>query len=484
MIRHRYQGANRWLAWVMAMAIVLVPLAAFAQTRISYHSNRYKPADDVKLGRQAAAEAEQQFPLLRDSEVNTYVERIGQRLVAAIPQEFQHPEFRYYFKVINASDINAFALPGGPMYVNRGMIQAARTEGEMAGVMAHELSHVALRHGTAQATKAQKYAIGAGVAGILGTILGGPGLGQLAQLPVGVYFLKFSREYETEADLLGARIMANAGYDPRELANVFRTLEAQGGGGGGGFLSDHPSPANRYARINQEAQYLRVQNRFQDDRQFYAINERLRGYPRAQTMAEIQRSGRRYPNQGGDYPNGDRTGYPNDRTGYPTTPRGRVEYPSTRYRSYNQGVFSVSVPDNWREVSEQGSVWFAPQGAYGSAPNGQTTFTHGVSFGAVQTRSRNLEQATNEFINGLQQSSGNLRSRSGYQRVNVDGRSGLLLTLGNVNEATGRSEIVNVVTTQLSNGELFYMIAVSPESDYGTYQNVFLNILRTVQLND
>ncbi len=477
MTRQRYPRANRWAAWAMSMAIGLVPLTVFAQTKISYHSNKYKTADDVRLGRQAAAEAEQQFPLLRDSEVNNYIERVGQRLVAAIPSEFQHPEFRYYFKVINASDINAFALPGGPMYVNRGMIEAARTEGEMAGVMAHELSHVALRHGTAQATKAQKYAIGAGIAGILGTILAGPTVGQLAQLPVGVYFLKFSREYETEADLLGARIMANAGYDPRDLANVFRTLEAQGGGGGGGFLSDHPSPSNRYARINQEAQYLTVQNRFGDDRQFASIKERLRGQPRAQTMAEIQRRGQRNPNQGGDYP-------PDDRTGYPNAPRGRVEYPSSRYRSYNQGIFSVSVPDNWRQLSEQGSVWFAPQGAYGSGANGQSVFTHGVSFGVMQTRNRNLQQATNEFINGLQQSSGNLRARSEYQRMNVDGRNGLLITLGNVNEATGSSEVVNVVTTQLRNGELFYMITVSPESDYGNYQNVFLNILRSLQLND
>src|SRR5438270_10555451 len=236
-----YRRANKLLTWLMATAIVLMPLAAFAQTNITYHNNKYKPTDDVKLGRQAAAEAEQQFPLWLDAQVNAYVERVGQRLVAAIPPEFQHPEFHYYFKVLNESDINAFALPGGPMYVNRGMIQAAHNEGEMAGVMAHELSHVALRHGTAQATKAQKYAIGAGVAGILGTILGGPGLGQLAQAPFAVYFLKFSREYETEADLLGARIMANAGYDPRDLANMFQTIERQGGGGGG-FLSDHPSP--------------------------------------------------------------------------------------------------------------------------------------------------------------------------------------------------------------------------------------------------
>ena len=476
MNRPVYRSANKWLAWLMAIAIMLMPLAVFAQTQIVYHQNKYKLTDDVKLGRQAAAEAEKQFPLLRDAEVNAYVEKIGQRLVASIPSEFQHPEFRYYFKVINARDINAFALPGGPMYVDRGMIEAARTEGEMAGVMAHELSHVALRHGTAQATKAGKYQAGAAVAGILGTILGGPGLGQVAQAPFALTFLKYSREYETEADLLGARIMANAGYDPRDLANMFRTIEAQGGGGGG-FFSDHPSPANRYARINQEAQYLRVNNPIQDNREFFAIKERLRGYPRAQTMAEIQQSGRRYPNQGNDYPTG-------DRTDYPSAPQGQIEYPSSRFRSYTAlGVVRLSVPDNWREVSEQGSVWFAPNGGYGSN-NGQAVFTHGINVGIAQTNNRNLQQATNEFLNSLQQGNGNLRSRSGYQRTYVGGRNGLSISLSNTNEATGRPEVVNVVTTQLRNGELLYIIMVAPETDYNNYQSTFQSILRSVQLND
>lgn len=469
--------AARGAAWLIALALFATPLAGLAQTQIKYHSNRYSPSDDVKLGRQAAAEAEQQFPLLRDSEVQSYAESVGQRLVAAIPSEFQHPEFRYYFRVINASDINAFALPGGPMYVNRGMIQAARTEGEMAGVMAHELSHVALRHGTAQATKAQKYALGAGIAGILGSILGGPGVGQIAQGTVGVYFLKFSREYETEADLLGARIMANAGYDPRELANMFQTIQRQGGGGGG-FFSDHPSPSNRYQRINQEAQYLQVRNVPRDNREFLAVNERLRSYPRAQTMAEIQRSGRRYPNQGDPYPNGDRTGYPN-------SPSGRVDNPSSRFRSYSVlNVARVSVPENWREVSDAGnSIWFAPSGGYGST-NGQSVFTHGVNFGVFQPNSRNLQQATNEFINSLQQGNGNLRTRGGYLRTTIDGRNALSIALNNVNEATGRQEIVTVITTQLRNGGVLYMIAVAPNDDFGNYQNVFQNILRSMQVND
>jgi Zn-dependent protease with chaperone function len=483
MNKKSYRFGLRFLALPIALAIFLMPTASFAQTKISYHSNKYKPSEDVKLGREAAAQAEEQFPLLRDARIDSYVESVGQRLVAAIPAEFQHPEFQYYFKVVNASDINAFALPGGPMYVNRGMIQAAKTEGEMAGVMAHELSHVALRHGTAQATKAQKYGLLAGILGVGGTILGGPGLGQLAQGSVGVYFLKFSREYETEADLLGARIMANAGYDPRDLANMFRTIESQGGGGGG-FASDHPSPKDRYARINQEAQLLRVNTAARtDDREFSSVQERLRGYPRAQTMAQIQQNGRRYPNQGGNYPN-QGGNYPNgDRTGYPA-PTGRVDDPSSRYRSYNEGSYTISVPDNWREVNDQNGLWFAPNGGFGSASNGRTVFTHAVNAGVAQSRYGNLQQATNDFINNLQQGNSNLRARGNYQRVTVDGRAGYFIALNNVNEATGQPEVVNVVTTQLRNGGLFYLIQVSPNSDYGAYQNVFSNILRSLQLND
>src|SRR4030095_8318686 len=221
------------IAWIALVAITAMPFSALAQTQIKYHSNKYSVQNDIKLGRQAAQEAEGQFPLLRDETVRSYVENVGRRLVSAIPSEFQHPEFQYFFKVVNARDINAFALPGGPMYVNRGMIEAARTEGEMAVVMAHEISHVALRHGTAQATKGQKYGLLAGIAGIAGTILTGhQGVGPLAQAPFAVYVLKFSREYETEADVLGAQIMARAGYDPRDLAHMFQTIEQQGGGSG------------------------------------------------------------------------------------------------------------------------------------------------------------------------------------------------------------------------------------------------------------
>jgi beta-barrel assembly-enhancing protease len=473
MIRNKYRKAQASIVWLAVSAILLMHVSVFSQTKIKLHSNKYSLQDDVKLGRQAAAEAEQQLPLLRDAEVDDYVERVGQRLVNAIPEEFRHREFQYYFRVVNARDINAFALPGGPMYVNRGMIQAARSEGEMAGVMAHEISHVALRHGTAQATKGQKYGLLAGILGIGGAILGGPAgaAAQIASQGVGVYFLKFSREYETEADILGAQIMAQAGYDPRDLAAMFQTIERQGGGSSGGFLSSHPSPKNRYARINQEAQYLRVANPIRDSRDFERIQARLRGFGQAPSMAEIARSGQRYPSEGGTTPSNIPVG-------------GRVEYPSTRYRTYSElGFLTVSVPDNWREVRDSNSVWFAPDGGYGQS-QGQAVFTHGVNFGVFRPQSRDLRQATDEFVNSLAQGNRNLRLSTGYQRTTVGGRSGLSATLANINEATGQSENVTLVTTQLRNGELFFMIAVAPQSEARSFNSAFNNTLRSIRLND
>ncbi len=164
----------------------------------------------------------------------------------------------------------------------------------------------------------------AGLLGIGGAILGGRAgaAAQIAGQGVGVYFLKFSREYETEADILGCADYGPCRIRPTDLAKMFRTIEQQGGGSSGGFLSSHPSPSNRYARIQQEARLLRIENPVRRTRaDFSRVQARLRSGGRAPSMEEIARSGQRYPT-------GENTG------NYPTnTPRGRVEYPSTRYQT-------------------------------------------------------------------------------------------------------------------------------------------------------
>src|SRR6185369_5731238 len=201
----------------LLLVFTLVATAA-AQTRITPPKNKYSPDDDVKLGREAAAEVRQQYPIIADAQITSYLETLGKRLVAAAPDELRQPKFEYSFTPVNLKEINAFALPGGPMFVNRGMMEAATTEGQVAGVMAHELSHVLLRHGTANATKAQGFQLGALAGAIAGAVVGGKAgaaISEGSQFGLGTWFMKYSREYEKQADLLGAQIMARAGYDPR-----------------------------------------------------------------------------------------------------------------------------------------------------------------------------------------------------------------------------------------------------------------------------
>jgi len=463
-------------AMMLACITLIIPLAAFGQTRISMPKNKYKIQDDIKIGRQASAEVEQQMPILNDYEATRYVQDVGRRLANAIPSQFQHPEFQYTFQVVNASDINAFALPGGPMYVNRGMIQAARSEGEMAGVMAHEISHVALRHGTAQATKQGSIGTQLGTIGLIlgGAILGGQQGAQIGALGAQAWLTKYSREYETQADILGAQIMANAGYDPRDLANMFRTIEQQSGGQRAPeWLSSHPNPGNRYDTINREAEMLRVsRNAVQDTREFQRVQNKLAQMPRARTMEEIARNqqGGRGQGQGGQNPMG------NGRYS------SRIAYPSSRMRTYSSGNWiQMNLPDNWREFPTQDSVWFAPEGAYGNEG-----ITHGAMIGVAQARSNDLGQATEDYVNGLLQAQGNnyLRQATNYTRTSVGGRNAYATTLSGRSPLTNRNEVVNIVTTQFRNGGLFYVVMVAPENESSSYNTAFRNILRSIRLGD
>jgi hypothetical protein len=459
---------------LLKAAVFLTATASFAagQTHITAPKNKYTPAQDVELGQQAAKQVEQQLPLLRDDGIDAFVDRIGRRLVQVTPPELQHREFQYSFKVINVREINAFALPGGPMYINRGMIQAAGVEGEVAGVMAHELSHVLLRHGTAGATKEQPFAIGAIAGAIAGAIIGG-NVGQVVaqgtQFGLGTYFLRYSREYEKQADLLGVQLMARAGYDPLDLMHMFQTIEKQGGGGGPQFLSDHPNPGNREAYITQEASHLRVEGRAGDPREFARVLERLRSMAPAPTTEQVTRQGKQTPAP------------PKQPVGNIGT---RVAPPSSRYKSYKEGnLFTVSVPDNWKEVAASSSVKFVPDGAYGQV-QGRTVFTHGVELGFVRNEIHSLEQATQEFVDDLAQSNPALRMTGGLQSSKLSGRSGLTATLDNVSDVTGRGETVTVFTTLLRDNNLFYCIAVAPQAEYQAYQRSFQRVVQSIRLTD
>jgi Zn-dependent protease with chaperone function len=470
---HRFQRPTTRAA-ATAVAFLTSVSLVFGQTKIVAPENKYSVQEDVKAGREAAQEISEQLPMLRDDGVDDYVERIGQRLAEAIPSEFQHREFRYTFDVVNVSDLNAFALPGGPMYINRGMIQAAKNEGEVAGVLAHEISHVALRHGTAQAGKATKYQVGSILGQIAGAIIGGVA-GQAislgSQFGFGTAFLKYGREYERQSDLLGAQIMARAGYDPRDMASMFQTIQSKGGGGGPEWLSSHPNPGNRHAAITKEAAQLRVTNPVRNTAEFTQVRARLQRMSPAPTMEQVMKQGGAGNRRAGG-------------TGYPSGQVGRVEPPSGRWETFDGGnLFRIAVPSNWRELQGNNSVTFAPEGGYGEF-QGQNVFTHGLQVGMEATNQRNLRSATQELLQGLAQSNPQLRQSGGYTNVTFAGRPGLATMLTNVSDVTREQERIALYTTQMNDGSVFFVVGVAPSREFNAYRQIFNRSVQSLQLND
>ena len=467
-------------ALTAALALVL-SASLVAQTAIKPPKNKYKPEDDVKLGREAAAEVRKQYPVIESGQINTYLSRLGRELVAQAPPELHQPAFEYSFTAVNLKEINAFALPGGPMFVNRGMVDAATTEGEVVGVMAHELAHVLLRHGTANATKAQNAQLGALAGAIAGAVIGGrvgTAVRETSHFGLGTWLLKYSREYEKQADILGAQIMARAGYDPNDLARMFETIGKQSKGSGAPeWLSDHPNPGNRSQYIAAEARMLEIAPNPDRGRDFQSVKTAFAGQPPAGSMAELAKRNAGNGSSGGSTPAG---GGVVAATGTPGQP---VPPPSTRQRTERGGsIFQVAVPDNWRTLSANNFIRYVPENAYGPM-NGQTVLTHGVELGVAQSASNDLSAATDTFIGAIMRGEPSVQ-RGGQSRVvSVGGRQALATPLLN-DSPLGGDERLAVYTTQLADGNLFYVLTVVPGRDEAAYAGTFENILRSIRLTD
>src|SRR5579883_1152963 len=197
---------------------------------------------EIAMGRQMAAEVEREVKLLDDPVVNEYVNRVGQNLVrnsdAKVP---------FTIKVVESDEINAFALPGGFFYVNSGLILAADDEAELAGVMAHEIAHVAARHGTEQYSKGELVNFASIPLIFMGGV-GGFALRQAAGFLIPMSFLQFSRKDEAEADYLGLQYMYKAGYDPTSTVSFFEKLQAKESAKPGSvskMFSTHPPTGDR-----------------------------------------------------------------------------------------------------------------------------------------------------------------------------------------------------------------------------------------------
>ena len=257
---------------IAVVMLILAPLVWASRTELKPGWNMFSAQQDVEVGQQTSVEAERQLQMLNNSRVDQYLNDLGRKLAAHAPGA----KFPYQFKAVNDRAINAFALPGGFLYINRGVIDAADNEAQLAGVIAHEIAHVALRHGTNQASKAY---IAQVPLAILGGALGSNSTGAvLAQLGAGFavdsLLLKYSRNAESQADVLGTQILYDSGYDPKAMAQFFQKIQAESQGGQPPtFFSSHPNPENREGRVDEEIANLggTPRNSMTDSRAFQDI---------------------------------------------------------------------------------------------------------------------------------------------------------------------------------------------------------------------
>ncbi len=459
-------------AAVLVAFLSLSVAGLYAQTVIKLPKNKYTPEQDVQLGKEAAAEVRQQYPIINDKRIQDYLTMLGDRLVAVAPAEFNKPVYQYSFTPVNLKEINAFALPGGPMFVHRGMFDAAAAEGEVVGVMAHELSHVLLRHGTANATKASNpwLQIGQMAGQIGGGILGGAvgsAVAQGSQFGLGTLLLRYSRDYEKQADLLGAQIMAKAGYDPRQLAHMFQTIQKESGGAGNPqWMSSHPDPGNRTQYITAEAASLKIASPA-DSSQFEPMRKVFASLPPAKSMSELGKA----KSSGGET---------SEAVGTPGQP---VPRPSAQFQNINGGkVFQASVPDNWTTLAAKSSIKVVPQNGYGPM-NGQTVFSHGIEFGVTQASTRDLQAATKAWLQAVAQSNPELKLAGNQQAAKISQRSALTTPLVNPSPLGGQERVV-VTTTFLSDGSLFYYLTIVPEKDAANFEDAFRRIGESIRLTE
>ena len=428
--------------------------------------NLFSSQQDIEVGREAAAQVAREQPIVHNSELNNYLTSLVQRLARS---PHAGTEFPFSVQAISDKNINAFALPGGPLFVYTGLISLADNEAQLAGVLAHEMSHIRLRHGTNQASKANLFQLPLMLAGGLA---GNGLLGQLTQLGIGLgtgsVLLKMSRTAESQADYNGAQIMAEAGYNPIEMAQLFEKLEAQQGQARSAqFLSDHPNPGNRIQAVQEEIQQMPRRSYTADTRQFARIKDVVTHLP---APAQLR----------GQY---------NDGHTAPAAPDGR---PSRQSKQYQGRAFTFDYPDNWQTFGDPQSamVTIAPSDGIVRDRNGNVSIGYGaiVSYyfqqsDEVQLRrdTDTLRIDTDDLVRQLLQANPGM-SAAEQRGLKVNGYSALMTRLNARSPFQGETEIDQLVTVLRPEG-LWYLVFISPQSESRDIQPILDQMLRSVRFS-
>jgi hypothetical protein len=407
--------------------------------------NLFSRQDDIKVGQENAKQVLQQYEVVKNPFLQDYVQRMGQKL-AAMP-EARQSGFDFTFTVLNVDEINAFALPGGPMFIYTGLLKAVDNEAQLAGVMGHEMSHVILRHGTHEATKANGIQMALGG---LAAMIGGnedSTAAKLAQAGLGLggnsLILKFSRDAESEADALGSHLMSEAGYDPLQMAKFFEKLtgDRQNGNVLTKFMSDHPDPGNRETAIQAEMKTLPARKYGMETGQFARVKKDVAMLPPPvkKPAANAIGAGSTVPAAGGGTPAG--------------------------FKRYQGQGYSLIYPDSWQVSGDGSDITLAPRDG---VVQGQ------VGFGAVIGLF--WRPSTDDLIKKLQAENPKMRVTSAA-RATDGGMSAMLAE----ESPFGGGETDHLVTFSRPNG-LLYIVFAAPDADYARVEKTFQQMLGSVTL--
>jgi hypothetical protein len=437
----------------------LTPAASAQRTALKPGWNMFTPQQDIEVGKRAAVDAERQLPLCNAPRVDAYLTELGMHLVAKLPTNgVQYP---FEFHCVNDKAINAFALPGGYVFINRGAIEVADNEAQLAGVMAHEISHVALRHGTNQATKAQAAEGFLGIAGgIFGGSAGGALLTQLGAFAAGGVLLRYSRTAESQADVMGTQVLYDSGYDPRAMAQFFEKLEAETKGKNPPeFFSDHPNPEHRVERVDEEIDKLGgvPPNPRRDSREFEAIKREVLALPVVKKLTPGAVAAAKAPAP-----------------------------PSGNFATHQTSVYTLKYPDNWKKYpdSNGSGASFAPEGGVVDDGTGHAALAYGLIVSVAQASGDPndwdaLNNATQQAIQELQKANPNMKTTRQPERVRLNGQPALATYLSN-DSPIGGQETDWLITTLRPEG-LVSFVCVAPQSAYEKYDKTFNAILDSVR---
>jgi Zn-dependent protease with chaperone function len=480
----------RRLFWLIVLLLATPAYPQSAEPQFPNPGNAHMSRDKQRaLGLQAAAQVYQQMPVLPDNSPETqYIRQLGQKLVATIPPEYSWP---FEFHVVAQKEINAFALPGGPMFVNIGTITAAANEAQLAGVMAHEMSHVYMQHSAKQENKAEWTS---GLAGLAGGILGATSGGMLAELAqTGIQFgaqglmLKYSRTDEAQADAVGAIIMYKAGYNPQALADFFKTLEAQGGTPPQ-WLSDHPNPGNREQAIEKEIRNWPPEKYASDSPAFQKVRQHAMGVKAysGQEIAQGAKTGQwaTLNQKNGAVFNSFGTSAVSASAPVPAASMQSM-LPSQRMVATDLGPMKMARPENWPVTPPQHHADYltiAPQA--GVTPNG---VGYGVLINAAKTNGQpiSMDDVAKALVQQLERSHG-VKPVSNAEAIGVNGvqgRSVMMESASPFPSANGQQQPERdwLVAFPQSNDVVIFFIFVAPESEFTHFQPTYEAMLKSVK---